>query len=96
MTYKCRDGIILTKICDEYLLVAASKCREYCPGVTQVNETAAEIWELLRQGKTTLEIKQYFAENYDIKDINQLDVMISEFMHSMAERGYLIEEGRDQ
>ena len=96
MNYCCRDGIILTKICGEYLLVAATNCREYCPGVTHINETAADIWKLLKERKTAGEIRQYLTENYETEDTYQLDEMIAAFLENMKDKGYLIPEGRNE
>ncbi|MBR6156174.1 MAG: PqqD family protein [Lachnospiraceae bacterium] len=92
MTYSCREGILLTKICGEYLLVAATSCRNYCPKVTQINETAAEIWRLLKENKTESEIIQYFFQNYEIKEPGKLNELISSFIDSMVHNGYLIVE----
>ena len=48
--YETRPGVVLTNICGEYMLLAAKAAREYCPYMTQLNESSAFLWRLLESG----------------------------------------------
>ena len=48
--YVTRPGVVLTSICDEYMLLAAKAAREHCPYMTQLNESSAFLWRRLEQG----------------------------------------------
>lgn len=91
MEYQVRKGIVLTKICDEYLLVAAKEARKYCPAVIQINETAAKIWELIRANKNTDEIIDYFSEMYEVDNSEEMVSKVTDFIRTMHDRGYLLE-----
>ena len=47
--YSTREGIALLHIQNTYLLAADSNARKVCSYVTELNETAAFIWELIEK-----------------------------------------------
>ena len=89
MNYRTREGIILTRICEMYILVAPSRFRHLLKRAVHINETAAEIWQLLKDHKTNDQIKEYFLSTYDNPDEVDIDDMIRSFEDSMFEKGYL-------
>ncbi len=91
MQYQTRPGVVLTPICGEYLLVSAKGAREYCPYVTQLNESSAFLWRQLCEGKSAEELKQAVAEEYEIEDPEELGAAIDGFLSQMLEAGYLLE-----
>ena len=88
MRYVPKEGIILARICEENVLITASRYRKTCPRAVQINETAAEIWKCLEEHKTEEEIIRYFEENYEAEDTDISD-MIREFEESLYKKGYL-------
>lgn len=92
MRYFTRPGVVLTPICGEYLLVSAKGVREFCPYVTQVNETSAFLWERLESGASFEELFSAVEAEYEIDDPEMLKSEINGFLSQMVESGYLIEE----
>ena len=64
--YSTREGIALLHIQNTYLLAADSNARKVCSYVTELNETAAFIWELIEKGKSFEEIITEICSLYDV------------------------------
>ena len=88
--YKAREGVILTRICDEYLLVSGKKTRDICPYLTQINELSAFLWEKLINGADLEELLSFTSDEYEIDDRESVKESISQFLQQMVELGYLI------
>ena len=93
--YKLRPGVVLTEVCGEYLLVAAASAREHCPYVTLISESAAFLWERMKQGADLDALTAAAAEEYEAEDLVQIRTMILEFIRQMRESGYVLEEGEE-
>ena len=91
-TYRPRSGLVLTQVCGEHLLVAASALRELCPYVTKLNETSAFLWQRLKQGATLRELEQAVAEEYEVDDPAAVRGLIETFLRQMQEMNYLLAE----
>ena len=89
-TYKARNGLVLTQVCGEHLLVAANALRELCPYVTVLNETSAFLWDRLKQGATLEELEAAVTEEYEVDDPASLRGFIESFLQQMQEMNYLI------
>ena len=48
--YKTRVGVVLTRVCGEWLLVSAAALKDLCPFVTVINESSAFLWNRLQSG----------------------------------------------
>ena len=89
--YKTRPGVVLTKIGGQNILVAAKKLQEFCPYVSQINETAAFCWRILEQGADIDILAEKLAEEYQISDLASLRADLSELLAQMTAANYLIE-----
>ena len=94
--YQARNGIILTQVCGEYLLVAARALRELCPYVTVVNETSAFLWERLENGATAEELAQAVADEYEVDDPAAVRGVIDDFLRQMQELNYVLTEEQEE
>ncbi|MBQ7581774.1 MAG: hypothetical protein IJU25_03030 [Lachnospiraceae bacterium] len=92
--YKCRAGVVLTKICGEYLLVAAKNLLEYCPYVTQIDENTAFVWKELKKGVTLQELLISTAKAYQ-EELEEIETPLNMIVRELYEMGYLIEEERN-
>lgn len=90
--YKTRDGVVLTTVCGEILLVAASTLRELCPFVTVINDSSAFLWQRLKLGATLEELEQAVKEEYEIDDSAMVEGVIKDFVNQMLELHYLVED----
>ena len=89
---KVRPGIVLTKICGEYILVAAHEARQFCPYTKILNDTGALIWECLTDNQSIPEIAEELKQSFDIPaDIN-IEKIISDYLEILHANGYLLYE----
>lgn len=89
--YKKRPGVVLLHVCNEYLLVSTKDARDYCPYVTQINEPAAEYWELLEDANTIQGLCKRASEKYG-KEEKAFLLPALTFMGKLSKAGYLIAE----
>ena len=92
MRYRTRRGAVLTKICGEYLLVAAQSLRDSLPYVTQLNESSAFLWKKLESGADEQTLEQCVLEEYEVEDRDAARAAIRDFMEQMRSAGYLVED----
>lgn len=92
MRFKTRPGVVLAPICGEYLLVSAKAVRDFCPYVTQVNETSAFLWQQLVGGADRETLLRAVTDEYEIDDPAEVTAAIDSFLNQMLEAGYLLEE----
>ena len=88
--FKHRPGVELLKVSTEYLLVATGEARGHCNYVTQINQSAAEYWQMIDQTYSIRELAAKAAEYYHTETKKVLlNVMV--FVNKMTQSGYLIE-----
>lgn len=90
--YKTRPGVVLTAICGEHVLVAASTAQEFCPYVTEINETSVFLWERLRHGADLDDLMEALGEEYDLDDLAAARESVETFLRQMLEMHYLLPE----
>ena len=95
--YKCRNGVVLTDVCGETLLVSASALRDLCPYVTVLNDSSAFLWKCLQHGASKQELEDAVSAEFEVDDPAALRTMIETFLRQMQEYNYLVvkEQGED-
>ena len=88
--YRCRPGVVLTEICQEYLLVASLSARLFCPYVKQVNETGAFLWKRLIEGASMEQLMKTLSDHYEIVDEKDAVEKTKQFIDIMVKNGYII------
>ena len=91
--YQTRPGVVLTCICNEYVLVAAKAIRSQVPKFAHLNESSAFLWRLLEQGADEARLEQAVMDEYEIEDPAQARAAIQSFIAQMVQSGYLLQEG---
>ena len=94
--YKTREGVVLTSVCGETLLVTARALRELCPFVTVINDSSAFLWERLRSGATAEELERAVKEEYELDDPSIVNGVIQDFLRQMLALNYLIEDDQGE
>lgn len=92
MRYRTRSGIVLLEIQGTYLLAAERRAKQYCPYVTELNETGAAIFELYSDFHTTDEIAELMKKEYEIEDPALLEKDIVRFTEELYRKGYLVQK----
>ena len=90
--YRRRGGIVLEKICGEYLLMADAGARKTVPFIAAVNESSAVIWDCLGSPGTPEKCTVALAAEYPDADPDLLRDNTESFLNSMTKAGYLISE----
>lgn len=90
--YKTREGVVLTTVCSESLLVSACALRDLCPFVTVLNDSSAFLWSQLREGANISELESAVQAGYEIEDPLTVRTVIEDFIRQMLELNYVIEE----
>lgn len=90
--YIIREGVMLTRILDQYILVSVKACRDKCPYVKMVNETAAFFWKMIDNGLTLDEMTEKACSHYGVNDEKAMRTDISEFIESLQKSGYLLSD----
>ena len=89
--YHLREGIVLTTVCGEYLLIATPKARPFCEKARTINSSGADILRILQEGPRTLqEIADSFAKEYDIPDMKVLQDDLAAYMTALSDSGYVL------
>ena len=91
MHHQIREGIVLKKICGEWLLIAVGEAADHCMYVRQINDTLAFYWQKLEQGFSEEEIVSLAQEEYDAPaDVIRTDLM--GLIKDLYKKHYLIRE----
>lgn len=91
--YRICTGVVLTSICEEYVLVAAFSLRKQVPAFAKLNESSAFLWKLLENGADEEELLQAVMKEYTIEDPDKARSAIDAFISQMVQIGYLLKEG---
>ena len=87
--YKCREGLVMTQVCGETLLVAARSLLDQCPFVTILNDSSAFLWQHLKEGATAAELEQAVCSEFEIEDPAEIRGFIDSFLQQMNEQHFL-------
>lgn len=90
MKIQTREGVVLTSICGEHVLVASMSAREYCPSITQINEEAAFIWKQAELGNTADQICQKICTEFETDDSADVPLMVETCINQFRELGLII------
>ena len=63
---KIKEGFILRKISDTYVVVAVGEAAKDFKGMVTLNETGGFLWEKLSEGATEEQLVDALLENYDV------------------------------
>ena len=88
--YQTRHGVVLTAICGEHVLVAASEAQKLCPYVTELNETSAFLWERLIPGADLDDLMAALDEEYELDDPAAARQAVEAFLRQMLKLNYLL------
>ena len=92
MQFNVRNGVVLSKICDEYLLISCKEARKYCPSVIQINDTAAYIWKMLEKGMDTNEMVMSILSEFELDEDTDIYSLLEDYINVLKLNGYIVEE----
>ena len=90
MTYRVQPGIVLTKICDQYVLIPTHQASKICPTVTIIPLFSAMIMKKVCAEKDPYSTTQFFSI---LKGWTEQEARhyIQGILQELCKKGYLIE-----
>ena len=83
---KLKDGFVLRKIADQYLVVPVGARAKELHGMLGLNETGAFIFERLSKSQTQEEIVKSLCEEYEIQE-NDAFASVQRFFEKLRAEG---------
>lgn len=87
---RVKEGFILHKIGDEYMVVATGEAAQNFNGIVRGNETAAYIFELLQQETTEDAVVEAMCQKYEAER-SVIEKDVTKMIQQMREAGFLHE-----
>ncbi len=87
-----RDGVLLTKILDQYLLVSTKACRDKCPYVKRINDSAAFFWQLIEEGKDIDAMTESAMAEFGLEDREEVKQDVIDYITLLKMGGYLLSD----
>ena len=85
---KIKNGFVVRKIANQYMAVPVGARAKELHGMIGLNETAAFLWELLKEERTEEELAALVYEEYEISEKEALEA-VQRFGKSLQEEGVL-------
>ena len=85
---KIKEGFVLRKVADSWMAVPIGKMAGEIQGLIALNETAADIWNILQEDHTEEEVVNILTLHYDEKPEVLLE-NVKEFVEELDIRGML-------
>lgn len=95
MDWNLREGIILTGVCDQYILVGCSSTYGKCPRVMRINDSAAFIWRMMEKNASVEEMTEQLCKEYEVTDDTDVIETINEFAEVLKDNGYIVSGEND-
>lgn len=85
---KIKDGFVVRKIANQYMAVPVGARAKELHGMIGLNETAAFLWELLKEETTEEELASRLYEEYEISEDGALE-SVHRFCELLQKEGVL-------
>lgn len=85
---KIKDGFVVRKIANQYMAVPVGARAKELHGMIGLNETAAFLWELLKEDRTEEELTELLYNEYEISEEKALEA-VKKFCRTLQEEGVL-------
>ena len=85
---KIKEGYVIRKVMGNHVVIATGAQSKDFHGMVKLNDTAAEIWELISKGMTEDEICAAMLESYDV-DENQLRTDVKKTLKTLIDQGFV-------
>lgn len=85
---KIKQGFVLRKIGDSWMVVPIGNMVERIHGLISLNETAADIWNLLQTERSKEELVKELLEEYDAES-ELLEKEVEKFLDMLNDKGLL-------
>ncbi len=91
MRYKLTEGVVLTKVCGEHILIATKSAWDKCPYTKMISPLRAAFWKGLSEGLSDAEMIDKLKNTTRIKE-EALWKQFEIFSKTAMEDGYMTAE----
>lgn len=88
---KILEGLILTELGDDHMVVATGPAAEKIHGIIRLNNSALEIWKGIEAGWDTKKIAAGLVEKFDGVDLETAEKSTKETIEKLKKAGVIIE-----
>lgn len=88
---KIKDGFVVRKIANQYMAVPVGSRAKELHGMIGLNETAAFLWELLKEDRTEEALAALLYKEYEITEEKALET-VKKFGEQLKKEGVLADE----
>lgn len=88
---KIKNGFVVRKIANQYMAVPVGARAKELHGMIGLNETAAFLWELLKEERTEEELVQGLFREYEVEE-EQARRSVKHFHELLIKEGVLADE----
>lgn len=85
---KMKEGFVVRKIANQYMAVPVGARAKELHGMIGLNETAAFLWELLKEDRTEEELATLLYDEYEISEEDALET-VRRFCKSLQDEGVM-------
>lgn len=85
---KIKEGFVLRKVADSWMAVPVGSMAENMKGLIALNETAADIWNILQDEHSEEEVMDILQLAYDAER-SVLEANVRSFLEELDEKGIL-------
>ncbi len=85
---KIKDGFVIRKVMDNNVVIALGEASRDFHGMLKLNDTAAEIWEYIAEGKAVDEMIACMLEKYEV-DEAKLREDVDKVIKFLTEQGFI-------
>ena len=85
---KMKEGFVVRKIASQYMAVPVGARAKELHGMIGLNETAAFLWELLKEDRTEEELARLLFNEYEISEEEALET-VRRFCKSLQDEGVM-------
>lgn len=85
---KIKEGFVVRKIANQYMAVPVGSRAKELHGMIGLNETAAFLWELLKEDRTEEELAKLLYDEYEISEECALKT-VQKFCKSLQDEGVM-------
>lgn len=89
MKYQYRKGIVMARICGEYLLIPTREASEDCPEVVHLTLFGATVLEAIENSRDLSKISGAF-QKLTGRPAPEVDERINTLLNDFYEKGYLV------
>lgn len=87
---KIKEGFVLRKIADTYVVVAVGNAAKEFKGMVTLNETGGFLWEKLSAGLDRNSLVKAMTEEYEV-DENTASSDVDKFIKNVSDAGFIEE-----